>query len=206
MRKLACPCEQVFNYDFPDSVNLDSNPEIIRTIEDGSFLSCVCPACNTVLHTDLKTRIEWPSKKTNLLLIPEIDRLSYLAGSLPPEDDAQIVIGFAELADRIAVIGQNLDPLVIESIKYHLALKAGESNSEAGLTILFEKKNEKGDIEFHIHGIKPDEVALTLVPAHVYDAIRKDILENPDKEPYASLKKGPYMSVQNLLEEDTQND
>ena len=29
MRKLTCHCEQVFNVDLPESVNLDTNPEIV---------------------------------------------------------------------------------------------------------------------------------------------------------------------------------
>jgi len=139
MRKLTCPCEQVFSVDFPEVVNLDTTPEVIVKIEDGSFLSCVCPSCNAELHTDLKTRIEWPSKGVALVLLPEIDRISFMSGNQEPEKDAQVVIGFAELADRIAVIKAGLEPLIIESLKYHLANKAQEKNPGAKLTILFSR-------------------------------------------------------------------
>lgn len=206
MRKLTCPCEQVFNFDFPEVVNLDSTPELIKKIEDGSFLSCVCPSCNSELHTDLKTRLEWPSKKTSIVLIPESDRAAFLSGNLPQENNAQIVIGFAELSDRIAVIAQNLDPLVIETIKYHLVLKAGETNSYSKLAILFDKIKENGDIEFHIHGLKPDEVAITIIPGHVYETIQKDIGEHPENERYVSLCNGSYLSVQNIFTDDVSND
>ena len=41
MRKLTCHCEQVFNVDLPEVVNLDSDTSIIKQIADGSFLTCV---------------------------------------------------------------------------------------------------------------------------------------------------------------------
>ena len=206
MRKLTCPCEQVFNVDIPEVVNLDSSPEIIVDVKDGSFLTCICPTCNAELHTDLKTRFEWPSKGVNVVLIPEIDRYAFLSGKLPPESDAQITIGFAELADRISVLENNLNPLVIESIKFHLAEKALEKNPDAKLTILFETVRQDGILEFHIHGLKTDEVAITNIPRHLYDTLINDVLANPDKEPYVSLRNGDYLSVQNILIEDGQHE
>lgn len=206
MRKLTCPCEQVFNFDFPDVVNLDSTPEIIGNILNGSFLTCVCPACNAELHTDLKTRFEWPSKKINLVLIPEIDRFAFISGKVTEETDAQIVIGFAELSDRIAVLVAGLDPLIIEAIKYHLIVKARETNPEAKLIVLFEKIDASKNLEFHIHGLKTDEVALTHIPFRIYETIQKEATDHSEKEPYQSLRNGAYLSVQNILLEDLSND
>lgn len=205
MRKLTCHCEQVFNVDIPEVVNLDSNPEIIGQICDGSFLTCICPACNAVLHTDLETRFEWPSKKTTIVLIPEIDRFSFLSGNIHAIKDASVVIGYPELADRIAVLTANLAPLAIESVKYHLAVKARETNPDAKLTILFEKLNENKDLEFHIHGLKKDEVAVTVIPLRIYQSIKDDSEKNPDSEPYSSLQNGSYLSIQNILIEDSHN-
>ncbi len=205
MRKITCPCEQVFSVDIPEVVNLDTSSDTIEKIENGSFLACICPACNSVLHTDIRTRFEWPSKKTNLLLIPEIERLAFMSGNLETEADAQTVIGFAELSDRIAVLKEGLDPLAIEAVKYHLAVKAGTASPEARLTILFEKKRENGDLEFHIHGLKADEVAITVIPPRIYDNLINDIASHPDTEPYTSLCNGTYLSVQNILIEDGSN-
>lgn len=206
MRKITCPCDQVFSVDIPETVNLDSSADTIARIENGSFLSCVCPSCNSVLHTDLRTRFEWPSKKTNLLLIPEIERIAFLSGNLEPDADAETVIGFAELADRISVLRDGLDPLAVEAVKYHLASKARTASPASQLTILFEKKRDGGDLEFHIHGLKTDEVAITVIPPRIYDSIVKNIGEHPDEEPYVSLRNGSYLSVQNILIEDGQND
>jgi len=205
MRKITCHCEQVFSVDIPDVVNLDTSEGTIEKIENGSFLACVCPACNSTLHTDLRTRFEWPSKKSNLVLIPEIERLAFMSGNLETETDAQTVIGFAELSDRISVLKENLEPLAVEAVKYHLAVKANTESPEARLTILFEKKCADGDLEFHLHGLKAGEVAVTVIPMRIYDSIIRDIAAHPDVEPYASLRNGTYLSVRNILIEDATN-
>lgn len=201
MRKFTCPCEQVFNVDFPEVVNLDSTPEILKSIKDGSFLTCICPSCNAVLHTDVKTKLEWPTKNITFILIPEIERSEFLSEiqNLPAETGIQTLIGFAELSDRIEVINANLNPLVIESIKYHLAVKALETTTDSKLKILFEKVLENKDMEFHIHGIKKNEVAITIIPEHIYKTVQESINDNPDSEPYISLRKATYISFQNIF-------
>jgi hypothetical protein len=206
MRKLTCHCDQVFNVDIPDTFNLDDNPEVIAQIADGSFLSCVCPTCEAELHTDLKTRLDWPSKKASIVLIPEIDRFAYSTGMIPSETDAQVVIGFAELADRVAALQENLDPVAVETIKYHLIEKALESVPDAKITILFERRTDAGELEFHIHGIREGEVAVTKVPESLYNSIAADSKDHPDKDPYPLLKNGTYVSVKNILFEDDQNE
>ncbi len=205
MRKLTCPCDQVFSVDFPESVNLDSAPETTENIKNGSFLSCICPSCNAVLHTEFNTRFEWPSKKVNIKLIPEVERVSFLSGNMKEESDVQIVIGFAELSDRISVLENNLDPLIIEAIKYHLVLKASENNPEAKIIILFEGFKKNGDLEFHIHGLKTDQVAVTLVPSTIYETLKTEAHDHPEAEPFASLVNGSYVSVQNILIEEIPN-
>lgn len=191
----------------PETVNLDESGELIGTIADGSFLSCVCPRCNAVLHTEMRTRLDWPSRRVSLDLIPEIDRIPFLSGAVAGANGADVVIGYPELADRVAVIGAGLDPLVVEAVKYHLSVKARESgttaDSEIKPLVFFEKKTAAGDLEFHIHGIRKDEIAVTTVPYRVYEAVAKDASEHPDGELFVSLRNGAYLSVQNILIEDS---
>jgi hypothetical protein len=189
--------------DLPETVNIDENSEIIADIANGSFLTCICPTCNAELHTDLRTRLDWPSKKRTIELIPEIDRLSFLSGAIAVPGATDIVIGYPELADRIAVLASDLNPLVIEAVKYHLAVKARDTNPDVKPVILFEKKNDAGDLEFHIHGLKKDEVAITIIPRRIYDAIEKDAKDSPEAELFVSLANGAYVSVQNILIEDS---
>lgn len=206
MRKLTCHCEQVFNVDLPEVVNLDETPGIIAQIAEGSFLTCVCPTCNGELHTDLETRLEWPSKKTALLLLPEIERLNFLAGNRTCAADCEVVIGYPELADRVAVRAEGLDPLVVETLKYHLAAKALDSGTDKKIQIFFEKRLPNGDLEFHIHGLKDGEVAITVIPSHLYESIRHDAAEHPENDLYSSIQRGAYLSYQNILIEEGDND
>lgn len=205
MRTLTCHCEQTFKVDLPELVNLDSTPDVIAQIADGSFLTCICPTCGAELHTDLKTRLDWPSKKTSILLIPEIDRLAWLSGALETDADVQVTIGFAELADRVAVLGAGLSPLAVEAIKYHLTVKARDASPDVRPIILFDRLRDSGDLEFRIHGLKQNEVALTVIPQSLYRSILEDASAHPENEPYASLTNGAYISVQNILLEDDPN-
>lgn len=202
MRTLTCHCEQTFNVDIPETVNLDNTPEVIASIADGSFLTCVCPRCNATLQTDLKTRFDWPSRKVSIVLIPEIDRFAYLSGMIPHEADAQAVIGYAELADRVAVIAAELDPVAVEAIKYHLLVKSREVAGDSKATIVFEKVDEGGNLEFRIHGIREGEIAVSKMPRSIYDTIKADLSADPDKDPYPQITNGSYISVKNILIED----
>lgn len=202
MRKITCNCEQVFNVDIPDTVDLDTNSEVIDQIADGSFLSCICPTCNAVLYTDIRTRFDWPSRQANVLLIPESERFAFLSGEMKIDEDVQLVIGYAELADRIAVLNLKLDPLAIEALKYHLLIKAHETNPDKQAIILFETQNDDDSLEFHIHGLKENEAAVSTLPFSLYDTIVHDIQLHPRQEPYNSLRNGKYLSVKNILIED----
>ncbi len=201
MRKITCHCEQTFSVDLPETVNLDEKPDIIKDIADGSFLTCICPACEAELHTDLETDILWPSKKTKLRLIPELERFSFMSGKKKIPKDFQIVIGYPELADRIAVLQDNLDPLSIEALKYHLLEKAAEMSPEGEPSVYFEKLTDSGDLEFHMHGIKNGEVAVSIIPYGLYEKIKTMAETQPENELFSALKNGPYVSVQNVFSE-----
>lgn len=204
MRKITCHCEQVFSADLPETVNLDESPEIIEEIARGSFLTCSCPACGAVLHTDLQTDVLWPSKNASIRLVPALERFSYLTGKKKVPRGFQLAIGYAELADRIAVIGAALDPLAVEAIKYHLIRKAQESPHEEEPDVYFERIADSGALEFHVFGLKKDEVAVTLVPFSLYEKIQRQIEENPQDELFRALKNGAYISAKNIYSE--QND
>ena len=43
VRKITCPCEQVFNADIPEKVDLDQDTDALDKLMDGSLLSCIAP-------------------------------------------------------------------------------------------------------------------------------------------------------------------
>ncbi len=201
MRKITCHCEQVFSVDLPETVNLDEKPEIIEDIADGSFLTCICPACGAALHTDLQTDVIWPSKDASIRLVPELERFSYVTGKKKAPRGFQIVIGYPELADRVAALCAGLDPLAVEAIKYRLLEKARETPFEKEPEVYFEKITDSGSLEFHVFGLKKDEVAVTHVPFSLYEKVKRQAEENPRDELFSALKNGAYISVQNIYSE-----
>lgn len=206
MRKITCHCEQEFTVDFPEVVNLDDKPELIAAIQNGVFLSCICPACKTELNTELPTRIEWPSKNLNLDFVPEIERFSWFAAQHKTENSLQTVIGYPELADRISVLASNLEPAAVEAIKFYLLASSREAKALQKISFVFEKITESGELEFHIHGLKENEIAVSRIQRHVYDSVLEKYRKAPNEDPFPSLFFGSYLSVQNVLIEDEAND
>lgn len=198
MRKILCHCEQEFTANLPTRVDLDVNPELIQSIKDGTFLLCVCPACNARLKLDLETEILWPSKKSTLLLIPELERLPFLAGNKKVHKDHEIVIGYPELADRVTVLSCGLEPLAIEAIKHHICVKAKAENPDHKPVLFFETKNDNTLI-FHMHGIKDGEIALVRIPLTLYTTIVSQSREQPEDELFQLLRNKNYLSYQNIL-------
>ncbi len=206
MRKITCNCEHEFSADLPDEVNLDRSPDILEKIADGSFLSCACPSCGAILHTDLETRVEWPSREMRLLLVPELARLSVLSGHLSGPEGFDVVVGYAELADRVAVYAARLDALAVETLKFHLAEKALDSVPDSKPLLTFESLDGEGNLLFHIHGLRDSEVAVSSVPLRLYESVRNAVGSNPGEEPQSLLRNGAYLSVQNVLFEGGQDD
>lgn len=202
MRKITCHCEQEFNVDIPETVDLDKSPSILSDVATGAFLACICPACNAELHLDLRTTFEWPSKRVVVTLIPELERLSLLSGAVKPRSGETFVVGYAELADRLAVISAGLEPFAVEMLKVRLLERARETNPANTPTLYFERASETGDLVFHAHGVRDGEVAVTTVPRRIYDAILAEYRSNPKGEDFTALANGSYVSVRNVLVED----
>jgi len=195
---ITCQCEHRFDVEIPEEVNLDQNEAAIDELCNGTFLTIVCPSCDTPLKPEFPLTIEWPSHHTYLQVLPEFDRNGFYRNQVKTKPHAEVVIGYPEAADRIMVLKEGLDPIVIEALKYYLLLKADETNPEAEATAWF--TGRAGDVlEFHVHGLRNDEVAVSKVPFAIYSKTEGEYHKNPDSEPFKSLRWGSYISVQNLL-------
>jgi hypothetical protein len=122
------------------------------------------------------------------------------------DDKTEVVIGYIELADRLAVIRDGLEPPVIESLKYYLYLKAGETNPENEINIWYHGKSTdavsgaiNAALEFHIQGLKENSVALTRLPFSLYEKSAEDYKKHPGSELFISLRHKNYLSVQNMM-------
>jgi hypothetical protein len=206
-QKIPCFCENAFSVDVPDEIDLDARPEYINEIMDGTFMNFICPSCGKKHKPEFPITINWPERKLRIEALPELERGEFYrrrkkAGkkSEPKEPPPlETVIGYPELADRIAVIRDGLEPAAVEALKYYLLVKAEESLKDEDREISIWYQGKTDSLEFHIHGIREGEVAVMRIPLALYEKTLDDYKKRPRGEIFASLRTGSYLSVQNML-------
>lgn len=197
MPKITCSCDAVFEADLPEAIDFDHDPVPREAVLNGTFMQVTCASCGRVLKPEIPLTVEWKSRGLRFFVVPESDRSEYLKVA-EKEKEAQILIGYPELADRIAIVEAGLEPLTIEALKYYLLVKASEADPDAELSVWFYSADETM-IEFHVFGLKKDEAAVSRVPRSLYERTLEKSRAYPKTEPFVSLKKGNYISVQNLF-------
>jgi hypothetical protein len=182
--------------EYPEEIDLDARPEYLDEIMDGSFMNFTCTSCGNKHKPEVPITVVGPSRGVRLEAIPELDRGEFYRKK-SGQGNAETVIGYPEMADRIAVFRDGFDPLVIEAIKYYLLLKAEESYPDKEVNIWYQNQSP-GFLELHLHGFNEDEIAVTRVPMTVYEKTAQDYKKNPKGELFKALRSGSYLSVQNM--------
>jgi hypothetical protein len=201
-QKIICPCGVVFSVDADEEINLDNNPDCLDRIMDGSFMNFSCPGCGKKHKPEFPLIILWPGKKIKIEVLGELDRGEfYRRKKDPPGFDT--VIGYPELADRLAVIRDGLEPVAVEALKYYLLLKAEEAYPDLQISAWYQGlgaaiSGHPESIEFHLHGIRADEIAVSRVPWSLYEKTLADYKKHPRQELFSSLRTRSYLSVQNM--------
>jgi hypothetical protein len=196
-RKITCLCEAVFDIDVPETVDLDADPGSLDTIMEGTFLSYTCPVCGKIHKPEFPITISWPSKSLTLEVLPETERGAYYRKK-KGAPETQIIISFPEMADRLGVIRDGLEPIVVEALKYYILARAQENYPDREISMWYQQKGP-GGLEFHLHGIREGEMAVTRIPLNLYEKKLSDYKKNPRSDLFASLKIRSYISVQNLM-------
>jgi hypothetical protein len=197
MREITCMCENTFEAELPDSIDLGKNPEYITNILDGTFMSVTCPQCGKLLKPDFPMNIADKKRGINIAYIPELDRDTYHLGKLQYKLDSptRVVIGFRELFEKIKAIEDKLDDRVIELIKYYLLTKAVESGTPGdSISIYFEGKTGES-LQFNIEGLRKDEIAVSKIDKAMYDKTAKEIDKKSKEEPFRQFLTPPYVSI-----------
>jgi hypothetical protein len=195
-QKIPCYCDNTFSVEVPAEIDLDRQGEYLDKILDGSFMTFFCTSCGKKHKPEFPVTILWPSKNLRLEVLPELDRGEFYRRK-KEQDPKETVIGYPELSDRIAVYRDGLEPAVIEALKYYLYLKAEEASPDGELGVWYQQRGPEG-LEFHIHGLKQDEVAVTILPLDLYEKTRRDYKAHPKGELFSSLRHRSYLSVQNM--------
>ena len=200
-QKITCPCGVVFSADVDEEINLDQDPQCIDRIMDGSFMNFICPGCGKKHKPEFPLIVVWPGKNIKIEVLGELDRGEFYRRKKDPPG-TETIIGYPELADRLAVIRDGLEPVAVEALKYYLLLKAEETYPDLQISAWYhspESNSGKSEsIEFHLHGIRPDEIAVSRMPWSLYEKTLAEYRKNPRQELFSSLRTRSYLSVQNM--------
>lgn len=199
-QNINCPCGSSFPVEYEEEVDIDANPDALDSILKGSFMSYDCSYCNKVHKPEYKIMIKWPSRNLLLEVIPELERGEFYRNK-KESANYETVIGFPEMIDRLAIVKDSLEPVIIETLKSYLLAKAEENYPDNDINVWYHCKNPSG-IEFHLEGIRADEVAVMRVPTEIYDKTLSDYRKNPKSEVFTALRVRSYLSVQNILRHD----
>ena len=202
-KDITCFCGANFPIEYEEEIYIDENPGLLDEIFAGTFMSINCLSCGKKHKPEFEIKIFWKSRNLAMDVIPELERGEYYRNKKNKslKDNIQTIIGFPEMADRLAVIKDGLDPAVIETLKSFLLIKAGENYPEKEINAWYSGSSQSG-IEFHLDGIREGEVAVMRIPQETYSKTLKDYKKHPKKEIYTSLRSGSYLSVQNHLRPD----
>jgi len=197
MKKITCRCDAVVEIDAPDSIDLDADPAALSRLAAGGSPSAVCPRCGAVVRAELPVRVSSALHGVDLVVLPEMERLSVYRGKADSGGTAEIVLGYQELFERARVLRDGLDPRAVEALKYALQGKAEESEPEADITVFYNGMHE-GTLEFHILGLKSGQAGVVRLPRVSYDKVTADLPSSSAREPYKTIFSGRYRSIKKL--------
>jgi hypothetical protein len=198
-KNINCLCGSNFSVELEEDINLDENPDYLGKIFDGTFMSFVCPLCDKKHKPEYRIKITWKAKKLKMEVLPELERGEFYRRK--ENSSSETVIGFPEMADRLAVYKDNLEPVIIETLKSYLLAKAEESYPGKDINVWYHGMGPAG-IEFHLDGIRPDEIAVMRIPQEMYNKSLEEYRKHPKSEIFTSLRVRSYLSVQNILRPD----
>ena len=198
---IPCLCGKPSEFEYDETAVLDKKTE--DDIISGSFMTSECKNCGTTLKPDFSVRFTNKDKKIDILYIPEKDRDDYLRGksSYIYKKPERAVIGYHELAEKIKVMRENLNDMVIECVKYYILSKIENDNKPENEVMIYFNSIQDNKLIFEIHGLHPDEIGLLPIERSFYDLNAEKLDEHLAEEPFKTFLKPPYVSLMKVYRE-----
>ena len=181
--------------DCPDLVDIDADLQLFLQLQEGTFLTSVCPQCGLSLKPELKLRLKSESRGLDVLVVPELERLAVYRGKVDVPKGTEILIGYPELFERARILRDGLESRSVEIIKYYLLGRAEEQEPEADIIVLYHGL-EEGKLAFHIHGLKSGETGILRLPRESVDRYASDIVKGDPQ--LKELFSSQYRSIRKL--------
>jgi len=194
---ITCLCGTNILIDYEENIDLDQEPKYLEEISIGKFMTYTCSFCGKKNKPEFPITIEWKSKNLTMRVIPELERGEFYRDKKDTYK-FETIISYPEMADRLAVINDGLDPVAIEALKAFLVDKAAENYPDKDVNAWYHL-SDPSFIEFHLDGIRQGEVAVMKIPHEVYKKTLDDFKKNPKHGIFPSLRVRSYLSVQNYL-------
>jgi len=197
MKKITCRCDAVIEIDVPDLIDLDADSSMLSRLATGDSPSAICARCGATVRAELPLRVSAKSCGLDLVVLPEMERISAYRGKADPTGTGEILLGYQELFERARIVRENLDAKAVEALKYALQVKAEETEPDAEITVYYNGMKD-GSLEFHILGLKSGQAGVLKLPRSSYDKAAADMQGLIAKEPYKTIFTGRYRSIKKL--------
>jgi hypothetical protein len=201
-RRIACFCENSFEAEIPDSVDLAADAGVEQLIAEGGFMAVNCPACGKRLTPEfpclvsVAREIPGAAGGRGVFLVPETERVARMTGrSSAGEGHARVAIGIPELVEKVLIFGSGKDDRIIEIMKYYLLTgAAGGAGEDRDVT--FQYRGDEGDrMVFHIRGLAEGEIGVARLSREIYRKIETDLESRLAEEPFSLFCDPPYVSI-----------
>ena len=194
IQKVKCHCDKELELDIPEMIDLDSKADLVSTITSGQFLASICGFCGATVRPECQLELRWSRFERPIWLVPEMDRALVLHGKSDAPKSHEILVGYAELIERVNVLRSDLDPKTVEVIKYYLQSKAEETDTDGEITVLFGGLDTKR-LQFRVSGYKSGETGLLHIAMEKYLEIKADFKRLSLTEPFKMIFSGGYQSI-----------
>ncbi|OHD76267.1 MAG: hypothetical protein A3J97_07805 [Spirochaetes bacterium RIFOXYC1_FULL_54_7] len=204
MKTITCHCSANEDIDIPELIDIDADPVLFRQLQDGSFLTVICPQCGVTLRPELAVRLKSASRNLDAIVLPELERMAVYRGKADAPKGVEILVGYNELFERARILRDGLEARTVEIIKYYLQGKAEEQEPEADILVLYHGLVD-GKLEFHIVGMKSGETGIIRLPRESADKAASGITRQDSR--FKNLFSSQYRSIRKLgfLAEDEQD-
>ena len=202
--KVPCTCFAPVDFEYEEIVDLAKTPDAANHIMAGDFMSVECPKCGKMLRPEFPFMIKHEGKNIDIQFLPERMRDDYLRGisKFQFKKVGRIVIGFDELAEKLKIINEGFDDMVIEVIKYYMISKIeADEKPENEIHAFFEHTDEQGNLIYRIEGLKDREHAMLAIPKSFYEVSKVKTIVYKRSEPFCKFLTPPYISLLRVYRE-----